>query len=87
MAGISVPQYEIFKIGTDKLKYSNWNLIINKKEAFRYQELVSLFEGQEFRIMANKILHKPIDTIEFSKIFIQVIVNYICLFDYLFISS
>ena len=25
MAGISVPQYEIFKIGTDKLKYSNWN--------------------------------------------------------------
>lgn len=75
MAGISVPQYEIFKIGTDKLKYSNWNLIINKKEAFRYQELVSLFEGQEFRIMANKILHKPIDTIEFSKIFIQVIVN------------
>lgn len=43
MAGISVPQYEIFKIGTDKLKYSNWNLTITKKEAFRYQELVSLF--------------------------------------------
>ena len=27
MAGISVPQYEIFKIGTNKLKYSNWNFI------------------------------------------------------------
>ena len=29
MAGISVPQYEIFKIGTNKLKYSNWNLTIS----------------------------------------------------------
>ena len=56
MAGISVPQYEIFKIGTNKLKYSNWNLTISKKEAFKYQELISLFEAQEFRIMANKIL-------------------------------
>ena len=55
MAGISVPQYEIFKIGTNKLKYSNWNLTISKKEAFKYQELISLFEAQEFRIMANKI--------------------------------
>ena len=30
MAGISVPQYEIFKIGTNKLKYSDWNLEIIK---------------------------------------------------------
>ena len=60
MAGISVPQYEIFKIGTNKLKYSNWNLTITKKEAFKYQELISLFEAQEFRIMANKILNKNI---------------------------
>ena len=30
MAGINVPQYEIFKIGTDKLKYSKWNLNIDK---------------------------------------------------------
>ena len=75
MAGISVPQYEIFKIGTDKLKYSNWNLTITKKEAFRYQELVSLFEGQEFRIMANKILKKNIKYIDFSKIFLQVVIN------------
>lgn len=54
MAGINVPQYEIFKIGTDKLKYSKWNLNIDKKEAFKYQESVSLFEGQQFRIMARK---------------------------------
>ena len=64
MAGISVPQYEIFKIGTNKLKYSNWNLTISKKEAFRYQELVSLFEAQNFRIIANKILNKKIYKID-----------------------
>lgn len=46
MAGIHVPQYEIFKIGTNKLKYSGWNLNITKKEAFQFQELVSLFEAQ-----------------------------------------
>lgn len=75
MAGISVPQYEIFKIGTNKLKYSNWNLNITKKEAFKFQELVSLFEAQEFRIMANKILKKNIKEIDFSKIFMQVVIN------------
>lgn len=75
MAGISVPQYEIFKIGTNKLKYSNWNLTITKKEAFKYQELISLFEAQEFRIMANKILKKDIGEIDFSKIFMQVVID------------
>ena len=76
MAGISVPQYEIFKIGTNKLKYYNWNLKISKKEAFKYQELVSLFEGQEFRIMANKILNKKKWNIDFSKIFIQIVIEH-----------
>lgn len=75
MAGISVPQYEIFKIGTNKLKYSNWNLTISKKEAFKYQELISLFEAQEFRIMANRILKKDIREIDFSKIFMQVVID------------
>ena len=75
MAGISVPQYEIFKIGTNKLKYSNWNLTISKKDAFKYQELISLFEAQEFRIMANKILNKDIREIDFSKIFMQVVID------------
>lgn len=75
MAGISVPQYEIFKIGTNKLKYSNWNLTISKKEAFKYQELISLFEAQEFRIIANKILKKDIGEIDFSQIFMQVVID------------
>ena len=75
MAGISVPQYEIFKIGTNKLKYSNWNLTITKKEAFKYQELVSLFEAQNFRIIANKILNRKIYKIDFSKIFLQVVID------------
>ena len=75
MAGISVPQYEIFKIGTNQLKYSNWELTISKKDAFRYQELVSLFEAQEFRIMANKILKKDIGEIDFSQIFMQVVID------------
>lgn len=75
MAGISVPQYEIFKIGTNKLKYYNWNLKITKKEAFKFQELVSLFEAQEFRIMANRILKQEISEIDFSKIFIQVVID------------
>lgn len=75
MAGISVPQYEIYKIGTAKLKYSKWNLKITKEEAFKHQELIALFEAQEFRIMANKILHKNINEIDFSKIFMQVVVN------------
>lgn len=75
MAGISVPQYKIFKIGTDKLKYNDWNLEITKDEAIKYQELIALFEGQHFRIMANKILKKDIKTIDFSKIFLQVVIN------------
>ena len=75
MAGISVPQYEIFKIGTNKLKYSNWDLQITEKEAFKYQELISLFQGRHFLIMANKILHKNINEIDFSKIFIQIVID------------
>lgn len=75
MAGISVPQYEIFKIGTNKLKCSDYDLWISKKEAFRYQELISLFEGQHFRIIAEQILKQPIDTIDFTKIFLQVVID------------
>ena len=75
MAGISVPQYEIYKIESDKLKYYGWRIEINKKDAFKHQELVSLFEAQEFRIMANKILHKKISEIDFSEIFVQVVLN------------
>lgn len=75
MAGIKVPQYEIYKIGTNKLKYFDWNLKITRKEAFRFQELVPLFEAQEFRIMANKILKRNIREIDFSTIFIQIVIE------------
>ena len=75
MAGISVPQYEIFKIGTGKLKNNNWDITITKDEAFKRQELVPLFEGQEFRIMANKIINKKIFHIDFSCIFVQIVIE------------
>lgn len=75
MAGISVPQYEVFKIGTNKLKYSDWNLQISRQEAFKFQEMVSLFEAQEFRIVAEKILMKDIRKIDFSTIFMQVVIE------------
>lgn len=74
MAGISVPQYEIFKIGTNKLKYSNWDLKMTKKEAFQFNELVSLFQGRHFLIMA-KILGEKIETIDMSKYFLQVVID------------
>ena len=61
MAGIKVPQYEIFKIGTKKLKYNNWDLKITKNEAFLLNETIALFEAQEFRLIAQ-ILNKPIST-------------------------
>lgn len=75
MAGISLPQYEIFKLGTNKLKYADWNLTITRKEAFQYQELVSLFESQIFRIMASQILGKELSEIDFSEIFMQVVIE------------
>lgn len=74
MAGINVPQYEIFKIGTKKLKYNNWNLTITKKEAFLLDEIIALFEAQEFRLIA-KILDKPIKSIDFSKYIMSVVID------------
>lgn len=65
MAGINVPQYDIFKINTAKLGYYNWNLTISKHEAFLCGEIVSLFEGQEFRLI-SLILDRPIESIDFS---------------------
>jgi len=74
MAGIKVPQYEIFKIGTKKLKYNNWDLTISKKEAFLLDEMIALFEAQEFRLIA-KILNKPINKIDFSKYIMSVVID------------
>ena len=74
MAGINVPQYEIFKLGTKKLKYNNWNLNISKRDAFPLNETIALFEAQEFRLIA-KILNKPIDKIDFSKYIMSVVID------------
>lgn len=75
MAGINVPQYDIYKLGTDKLKYYDWDFWTNKKEAYKNQELVSLFESQAFRIIANMIIKNDIKNIDFSKVFVQIVVN------------
>lgn len=74
MAGIQVPQYEVFKIGTTKLKSSDWNLNISKKEAFKLGEIIPLFEAQEFRLIAQ-ILNQPINTIDFKKYILSVIID------------
>lgn len=74
MAGIKVPQYEIYKLGTKKLKYNNWNLKIDKKQAFLLGETVSLFEAQEFRLIAN-ILNKPIWKVDFSKYIMALVID------------
>ncbi len=54
MAGINVPQYEIFKIGTDKLKYSKWNLNIDKKEAFNTKNLFHYLKVSNFELWQRK---------------------------------
>ena len=72
MAGINVPQYKIFKIGTDKLKYSDWDLTITEQEAFQCNEVVRLFQGQDFRLIA-KIIGKDINTMG-----LEDFMDYIC---------
>ena len=74
MAGIKVPQYEIFKIETAQLKYNNWNLHITKDEAYASNSLVALFEGQEFRLIAQ-ILNQPIEEIEFSDYIAAIVIS------------
>lgn len=74
MAGIKVPQYEIFKIDTIKLKYSNWNLNISKEEARKLNQTIMLFEAQEFRLIAD-ILKRPIWTIDFSKYICSIVIS------------
>lgn len=74
MAGIKVPQYEIFKIGTDQLKYYHWDLTISKQEASKFNELIALFEAQEFRLIAQ-ILNKPINEIDFSDYIMTLVID------------
>lgn len=74
MAGIKVPIYEVFKLGTNKLKYYNWDITISKHEAFMHEELISLFEGQEFRLIAQ-ILKRPTTSIDFSRYILSVVID------------
>lgn len=74
MAGINVPQHKIFKIGTTQLKYSNWDLRLTKDEALRFDQIIPLFEGTEFRLIAQ-ILGKPTSDIDFSDYIVSVVVN------------
>lgn len=74
MAGIKVPQYEIFKIGTTQLKYSNWDVTLSKKEAHKFNQMIALFEGTEFRLI-SKILNKPTNEIDFSDYIVSVIID------------
>lgn len=51
MAGINVRQFQVFKIGTDILKMSNWDLNISKDKAMSLNMLVSLFDSQMFELI------------------------------------
>lgn len=51
MAGINVKQFEVFKIGTDILKMSDWDLTISKDKAVSLNMLVSLFDSQMFDLI------------------------------------
>lgn len=75
MAGIKVPQYDVFKIGTTKLKYHNWNIDnYTLDEARQCQEMVSLFEGGDFRLIAQ-IRGVDIRFIDFTKEILMVVID------------
>ena len=74
MAGISVPQYDIFKVETRLLKHCGWSLDITKEEAYATDSLVSLFESEMFRLIA-KILDRPIGEIDFSGYVTSIVIS------------
>ena len=76
MAGINVPQYKVYKIGTTDLAYkeNNWYYTIDESEALKREQLVCLFESQLFRIIA-KILNKDITAIDFIDYILIVVID------------
>ena len=74
MAGINVPQYDIFKIGTTELKHNNWDFSITRDQGFRRNQMVSLFEAQEFRLIAQ-IIGEDISKIDFSRYILIVVID------------
>jgi hypothetical protein len=61
MAGINVKQFQVFKIGTDILKMSNWNLSISKDKAMSLNMLVSLFDSQMFELIRQILDERKIN--------------------------
>lgn len=74
MAGINVPQYAVYKLNTTKLRNAKWDLTIDRKEADSLLETVALFEGQDFRMIAD-ILGKPPNEVDFINYMLIVIVD------------
>lgn len=74
MAGISVAQYKILKINSTKLRNAKWDLHITLEEADALLETVALFEGQDFRLIAD-ILNKDIRDVNFFDYMMIVIVD------------
>lgn len=75
MSGINVSQYDVFKIGTSKLKYHNWKLDnYTIDEARQCNEIISLFEGEEFRLI-GKIKQQNLKDIDFSKEILMVVID------------
>ena len=61
MAGINVKQFQVFKIGTDILKMSNWDLHISKDKAMSLNMLVSLFDSQMFELIRQILAERNIN--------------------------
>ena len=75
MSGINVLQHDVFKIGTTKLKYHNWKLDnYTLEEARQCNEIVSLFEGEEFRLI-GKIKQEHTKYIDFTKEILMVVID------------
>ena len=75
MAGIVVPQYKLLKLNSTKLRNAKWNLSITKEEADALLETVALFEGQDFRLIAQILGKEPKDVNFFDYMMIVVVDN------------
>ena len=77
MAGINVKQFEIFKIGTDILKMSDWDLQLSKDKAMSLNMLVSLFDSQMFELIRQilKERKKDIPKKDYTKYVLSLVNN------------
>lgn len=75
MSGINVPQYKLLKLNTTKLRNAKWDLHITKREADALEETVALFEGQDFRLIADILGKSPNEIDYFDYMAILVVDN------------